>query len=163
MDTLLTYEDWIESMEEKVARLPRVQAAISNFQVLPRLGKLLSVKSKDCPDCRLYWKRLQESTLHLEEFFKDGNSYSVNFEDLVDEIMRHLKFNHQIRPKGYLLSIYTVVGMVVGLVLSATLTFLINQQAMKAGLILGWLIGMLVGWFIGKYKEDKLRKNHQLF
>jgi len=160
---MLTYDEWMSSLEDKVSRISRVQAAISNFQVLPRLGELLSAKSNECPECKVYWHKLQESTENLDQFFVDGNRYSAEFDDLVQEILNHLKQTHKIRPKGLILSINTLVGMLLGLLLGVLLSFVIEPFPLKSGIVLGWLFGTFVGWIVGKYKEGKLRKANLLF
>ncbi|MCW3804000.1 hypothetical protein [Plebeiibacterium marinum] len=163
MAEVMGYEEWIQSLEEKAERLPKVQAALSNFQVLPRLGKLLESKSSACPDCLMYWGKLQEATLHLDQFFEDGNSYSLEFDNQVEKIMKHLKVQHSIKPKGLVLSVNALKGMALGVVFGIVVSFLIPVFPMKGGIILGWVLGTLGGWFFGKYKEERLRKSDLLF
>jgi len=163
MAKILDYNDWIQSLEEKAEKLPKYQARFSNFEVLPRLGKILSKKSNMCTDCNMYWGKLQESTDHLEEFFDDGNRYSIEFDNLVKDIFDHLKRHHSIRPKGFLLSVYALFGMVIGVVLGVSLGYLFLDGELKAGVVLGWLLGVMGGWFLGKLKEDKLRRMNRLF
>ncbi len=160
---MLTYNEWMDALEEKAEKIPRIQAVLSNFQVLPRLGKLLFVKSKSCPDCKMYWQKLQESTEHLDEFFDDSNRYSINFDNLVEEILQHLKEKHAIRPKGFIVSIYTVIGMMVGVAVGIVAGIVFLSGYLKGGIILGWLLGLMSGWFTGKIKEEKMRKAHQIF
>ena len=159
--TILTYDEWMDSLEEKIARIPKVQAVISSFEVLPRLGKLLSVKAGECPECKAYWGKLQESTEHLDQFFEDGNRYSADFDNLVQEILGHLKNQHGIRPKGYILAVYTVIGMVAGLLIGVSAGMILGY--LKGGIIMGWLLGVLSGWFAGKIKEEKMRKVNRIF
>ncbi len=160
---MMSYDEWISSLEDKVDKISKIQAAISNFQVLPRLGKLLEGKSEKCPECKVYWKKLQDSTIHLDEFFDDGNRYSADFDNLVGEILKHLKQYHHIKPKGYVLSINTFVGMFIGVLIGALLSYIISVFPLKSGIILGWLFGTLIGWFVGKYKERKLVKDDLVF
>jgi len=163
MEKLLTYEEWITEMENKVERLPKIQAIISNFQVLPRLGRLLEEKSESCSDCRLYWQKLQESTENLDLFFNDGNSYSKDFDNLVEVIMGHLKSDHGIKPKGLVLSVSSVVGMILGVLIGYMVSYFVSLFPLKAGLTIGWMVGTLTGWIVGKIKEEKLRKQNLIF
>ncbi len=101
MTELLSYDDWINALEGKATRIPKLQAVFSNFEVLPRLGKLLSVKAEECSECKVYWQRIQDATEHLDEFFDDGNRYSINFDNLVEEILNHLKSYQTISIKCY--------------------------------------------------------------
>ncbi|MCW3786548.1 hypothetical protein [Plebeiibacterium sediminum] len=160
---MMSYDEWISSLEEKVEKISKIQAAISNFQVLPRLGKLLEDKSQSCPECKIYWQKLQDSTSHLEYFFDDGNRYSADFDNLVQEILKHLKTSHKIKPKGLVLSINTLIGMAIGLLLGVLISMVVAVFPMKSGIVLGWLLGTLIGWFVGKYKEGKLRKEDLIF
>ncbi|WP_066630571.1 anion permease [Labilibacter marinus] len=160
---LLSYDDWMEELDEKASKISRIQAVISNFEVLPRLGKLLSEKAEDCPECKLYWAKLQESTEHLDQFFDDGNEFSKDFDNLVEEILKHLKSHHGIRPRGYMVAVYCVVGMTIGAGLGSLISLAVSAETLKGGLILGWLIGVLAGWFAGKMKEEKMRKLNQIF
>ena len=161
--TLMTYDKWMEALEEKATRIPKIQAVISNFEVLPRLGKLLSIKAEECNECKMYWRKLQESTEHLDEFFNDGNQYSADFDNLVQEILNHLKTQHTIRPKGYVLSVYTVVGMASGVLAGVLVGMIFSSASMKGSVVLGWLLGVLAGWFTGKVKEEKMRKEDLIF
>ncbi|GAF03974.1 hypothetical protein [Saccharicrinis fermentans] len=163
MTDLLLYDQWLDALEEKATRIPKVQGVFSNFEVLPRMGKLLSEKAKECPECKMYWKKLQEATEHLDEFFNDGNSYSADFDELVGEVLRHLKATHAIRPKGLVLSIYTVVGMALGLGVGGAWVLLFHLESFKGGVVLGWLVGVMIGWFAGKFKEERMRKENQIF
>ncbi len=160
---MMSYDEWISSLEEKVSRISKVQAAISNFQVLPRLGELLEAKSEKCPECKVYWQKLQDSTEHIDQFFEDGNRYSADFDNLVQDVLKHLKFNHKIRPKGIILSINALVGMLIGVLLGVLISFLIPAFPLKSGIVLGWLLGTFIGWVVGKYKEGKMRKENLLF
>ena len=163
MEKLLSYEEWITEMENKVELLPKVQAIISNFQVLPRLGKLLEEKSEACSNCRLYWQKMQQSTENLDQFFNDGNTYSKDFDDLVEKIMIHLKSQHNIKPKGLVLSLCSVVGMIVGVAIGISVSYFVTIFPLKAGLTIGWMVGTLTGWIVGKLKEERLRKENRIF
>ncbi len=158
----MQYQEWMDELEQKAVKMPRIQAALSNFEVLPRLGKLLEKKATSCPECKIYWKKIQDATEHLDQFFDDGNRYAIEFDNLVEEIMKHLKSLHGIRPKGFVLSVYTVLGMVVGVLIGLFIGGFV-LSSMKGGVILGWLLGLMVGWFTGKVKEERLRKNNQIF
>ncbi|WP_068473838.1 hypothetical protein [Saccharicrinis aurantiacus] len=162
MNELKSCEDWINELDQKVEKMPRIQSRLANFEMLPRLGELLEAKKDSCPDCRNYWSKLQESTIAFEEFFDDGNDHLVEFENVVDETMQHLKSTHGIRPKGLVLSYKTVVLMVVGLFLGFLLG-LIEPQLMKTGVVMGWLLGTLSGWFWGKSVEKQMKKNGLIF
>lgn len=163
MAELLSYDEWMSDLEVKVSKISRVQATISNFEVLPRLGKLLAVKASTCSDCLMYWQRLQDSTQHIDQFFDGGNRYSIEFENLVELIMQHLKIRHRIRPKGYLLSLYTLTGMGIGVLVGVFVGWYFLSGEFKGSVILGWLIGMMLGWFAGVRKENKMRKTDQIF
>lgn len=159
----LSYDEWMSDLEVKVSKISRVQTTISNFEVLPRLGKLLADKANTCSECNMYWQKLQEATQHIDQFFVGGNRYSIEFENLVSLIMQHLKAYHQIRPKGYILSLYTLIGIVLGLLLGVFVAVAFLDDDFKGSVILGWLIGMMLGWFAGARKEKKMRKNMQIF
>ncbi|TLX75024.1 hypothetical protein E9993_11585 [Labilibacter sediminis] len=163
MQEALDYNEWIAILEEKAEGLPKYQARFSNFEVLPRLGKLLSIKSKTCTECKMYWSKIQVATEHLDKFFDDGNTYSRDFDLLVKEIFNHLKDHHQIRPKGFILSMFALSGMVLGVLLGVLIGYLFFDGVLKGGIVLGWLLGMMIGWFMGKVKEEKMRKQHLLF
>ncbi len=160
----MDYNAWMDFLEKKVENVSKVQASISSFEVLPRLGKVLSDKAESCSECRVYWQQLQDKTIHIDQFFDDGNNYKIEFEKVVNEAMDHLKDRHKMRPKGLLLSIYAVIGMVVGVLVGFLFVSLpIVEMSMKGGLILGWIIGLTLGWFWGKRKEGKMHKENELF
>lgn len=160
---MLSYDEWIDALDEKAEALPRVQTVISNFQVLPRLGKLLSAKAEVCTDCKNYWGKLQESTTHFDKFFDGGNRYSADFDNLVGEILTHLKTYHKIRPRGLVLSLYTLLGMALGVVLGVLVAYVVVRFPFNSGIVLGWLLGTMGGWFAGKLKEAKMHKENLIF
>lgn len=163
MAELLTFDEWMSVLEEKVDRVPRSQAVIFNFQVIPRLGKLLSDKASSCSECRMYWQKLQESTQHIDQFFDDGNSYSKDFEKVADLCMQHLKQTHSIRPKGYVLSKYVASGMGIGVLLGAFVALLVPSLELKGLVLSGWVLGMMLGYYGGVRKERKMKKEDLLF
>lgn len=163
MERALSYDEWILKLEKKVNLLPKVQAVISNFQVLPRLGKLLEKKSQSCDECKIFWLELQKSTIYIDEFFNDGNTFQKDFDDLVSKIIHHLKNKHSIKAKGLILSIYTSLGMLIGVFIGYVVSATLLAITLKAGLALGWLMGVLIGWFVGKLKEKKLGRQNLLF
>ncbi|MDB4334978.1 hypothetical protein OAA06_01325 [bacterium] len=158
-----TYDKWMEDMEQKAQLLPRVQARFMNFEVLPRLGKWLSENNSTCSVCKGYWVELQKSTEYLDLFFEDGNNYSKDFDDLVEEILNHLKDEHQIRPKGQRLSLTVVLGMLIGVVIGAIVGGVVFHDFLKAGVLLGWVLGTVIGWTYGKVQERSLSKESRLF
>ncbi len=161
MQEVKAYDVWIEELEQKVKKMPKLPSRLTNFDVLPRLGTLLSHMADKCAVCNHYWYKLQESTVTFEEFFDNGNHYLQEFENTVSEIMDHLKSQHQIRPKGMVLSMYVIIAMVVGLLLGALVGFVGHN--IKGGVMIGWMIGVVVGWVLGKNAERKLKKQNRIF
>ncbi len=161
MQEIKAYDIWIEELEQKGKKLPRIQSRLVNFEVLPRLGMLLSQKSEDCNKCKEYWTKLQTSTINFGEFFDNGNNYLNEFESLVDEIMQHLKRDHQIRPKGFILSVCTLIAMLAGSLIGLLVGAILNN--IKAGIMTGWMIGVIVGWLFGKNKERQLKHQNRIF
>ncbi len=78
--------------------------------------------------------------------------------------MAHLKDRHKMRPKGLVLSIYAVIGMVIGVLLGFAIVSIPGVEvSMKGGVILGWIVGLMLGWFFGKRKERRMHKENILF
>ncbi len=160
----MTYKEWMDLMEEKANKISKIKASSASLEVLPRLGKILSDKSGECPECKMYWKQLQDKTEFLDLFFHDGNTFRVEFEKVVNDSMSHLKQQHNIRPKGLILSIYSMVGMVVGVLFGFLLTYTsLLDVSMKGSVIMGWITGLMIGWFFGKRKERKMGKAGNVF
>ncbi len=160
----MDYNEWMDFLEEKVKNVSKIQASISSFEVLPRLGKVLSDQAATCSECRVYWQQLQDKTVNLDQFFDDGNTYKIEFEKVVNEAMDHLKDMHNMRPKGLVLSLYAVIGMIVGVLLGFVVSSMsVIEVSMKGAVILGWVIGLMLGWFFGKRKERKMRKENKIF
>lgn len=162
MKQIMEYNQWIKYLEEKATKLPKIQSSLSNFEVLPRLGRVLNQKANECNSCKNNWQKLQEATEKFDLFFDDNNNYINNFDNVVNEATKHLKKEHNIIAKGYTVSVYSLMGMIIGTLLGA-LTFFVDKTQLLSGMIIGWTLGTFVFWFIGKFKESKLKRNNLIF
>ena len=69
---------------------------------------------------------------------------------------KHLEKEHGILPKKYFASLYTLIGIGVGLSLGYLLTYFIREDLVYTGLFYGGIAGIVIGYFWGLSKDKKL-------
>lgn len=151
--------EWTENFENdiktQIEGIKRLDAGFINVRLLNNSAKKLDEFSGVCSNCKQlkkdYEAILPEVVKRVEEpEFRD------NYEKKLIEVSKHLEKQHGIMPKKYYASLYTLIGIGVGLASGYLLTYLIREDLVYTGLFYGGIGGVLFGYFLGFKKDKKL-------
>lgn len=155
-------KDVTDRLNKQLERTPWSVVRASNLEVFPRMMDALHHRLYACTECDELNNSCLKYVENIQLVVKGSVKDKRAFELLVNQVFDHLKMKHNTIPKGKLLSVYVMVGMLTGLGGGILLNYWLVDNAVGMG-ALGWLIGMVAGWMAGKYKERQLKKKNQLF
>ncbi len=155
-------DDVFEKINRQLVNISRGEIRAANLEVFPRLVGALHEHSSSCTRCReLYGKSILYVDVILT-VLRGSKDERKEFESVVNDALMHLHHNHKSLPKGKILSVSVMTGMVLGLTIAVLAGYFINGDLMGYG-ALGWLIGVTTGWTVGKVREHNLKKKNRLF
>jgi F0F1-type ATP synthase assembly protein I len=155
-------KDVADQLNKQLERTPWSVVRASNLEVFPRMMDALHHRLETCTECHDLNSACLKYVGDIQLVVKGSVKDKREFEELVERVFDHLKMKHHTVPKGKLLSVHVLVGMLVGLGGGVLLSHWLVDNAVGMG-ALGWLLGMVAGWSAGKYKERQLKKKNQLF
>jgi len=148
-----------EQLDKKVSR---AEIRALRLEVYPRLVDALQQRSGSCSICKELYKQSEKFTDDIVPVVKGSSETRKEFEDFVNSAFGHLHEEHGTLPKGKLLSVSVLVGMLTGLSIAVITGYIMDEDVMRFG-ALGWMIGVISGWVIGKVRENNLKKAGKLF
>ena len=155
-------DDIYEKLNDQLAGISRAEIRAANLEVYPRLIDALEKRSAECKECKALYEESEKYTNDIVSVLKGDAGFRKQFEEFVNRAFMHLHDEHQTLPKGKLLSVSVLVGMLVGLSVAVIAAYFLNIDLMRFG-ALGWLIGVMAGWITGKVREKNLQKQNKLF
>ena len=102
-------------------------------------------------------------TVHSPEWMKKNDPQIERFQQLMEEIGKHLKSAHGIMPRGMILSRFVAVGLLAGALAGLIISFTNKAGDIAGSAMLGAVVGIFVAWIAGKIRENSLRKAQKLF
>ena len=155
-------EEITEKLNKQLAGISKAEIRAANLEVYPRLVAALYERSASCSTCKeLYDKSLVYAD-DIVPVLRGPKEKGKEFEQFVNEALMHLHQKHKTLPKGKILSVSVLVGMLLGLSIAVIAGYFINENIMQYG-ALGWLIGTLAGWITGKIRERNLKEKNRIF
>ena len=155
-------DDIYEKLNDQLTGISRAEIRAANLEVYPRLTDALARRSAKCKECKTLYEESEKYTNDIVAVLKGEAAFRKQFEEFVNRAFMHLHDDHQTLPKGKLLSVSTLVGMLVGLSIAVIAAYFLNVDLMRFGAV-GWMVGVISGWIIGKVREKKLQKQNRLF
>lgn len=155
-------DDVFDKMNKQLEGVSKGEIRAANLEVLPRLVDALHKNSKTCAQCK---EGYEKSILYVDDIvsvIRGSKEKRREFEHVVNDSLEHLHNDHKTLPKGKILSVSVLVGMLAGLAIAVLVGFFIDGNLMRYG-ALGWLLGVTSGWMIGKVRERNLKKRGRLF
>ncbi len=143
--------------------IPKAQIRSLSLAVLPRLMDVLDSNQATCSHCKKYSTEGEVFVKDIAPLFQQDTLTTKKFEQWVDESQKHLKNAHQQQVRGRITSLYTAIGMALGVLIAWLCSLLFPNQGTFTFIGLGWAIGMLAGYFSGKLKENKLKQTNKLY
>jgi len=151
-----------EKLNEQLTGVSRSEIRASNLEVYPRLIEALYNRSSSCSRCKVLYDESSKFTDDIVSVIKGTKEQRKEFEDFVKTAYMHLHEVHKTLPKGKILSLSVLVGMLLGLSIAVIAGYFMDQDLLRYG-ALGWIIGVFAGWITGKIRESNLRKKNRQF
>ncbi len=114
--------------------------------------------SDDCAFCKTSMQTTEDLVENLFEYLKGDLKLRKAFEQKVNTMLDHLRKKHKIYPPSYFISLYSLLGIIIGLALTAVIAQLTIPGFMKQSLLFGFVIGLVTGRILGKIKDKKQYK-----
>ena len=114
--------------------------------------------ANECDYCKQSKEISEELAENLFEYLKGDMKSRKAFEKKVNAIQDHLQKKHNVYPPSYFLSLYSLFGVIFGLIAGAVIAQLTIPGFMKQSLLFGFVIGLIIGRILGKRKDKKQAK-----
>ncbi len=151
-----------EKLNNQLVNISRGEIRAASLDVFPRLVGTLHERSASCSQCKELYEK---SLLYVDDIIpvlSGSNEKRKEFEHFVSDAFMHLHDEHKTMPKGKILSVSVLTGMLLGLSIAVLTGYFINENIMEYG-ALGWLTGVTAGWLIGKVREHNFKKKNRIF
>ncbi len=130
-----------------------------NVEMIEKAARHTVKFIKSCQTCQ----QNKDELLALSEQFPqmlDTISGRRQFTNRLDKVLKHLRKEHGIYPKGYFTGLYTMVGVLAGFAVSLIVTGLKILSFFSSMLIfLG--LGTIIGWVWGLIKDGKIARSQK--
>ncbi len=132
-----------------------------NVELIEKAAKHTLDHIKQCQQCELNKDELLALSRDFPQMLDtiDGRR---DFTNRLDSILKHLRVDHKIYPKGYFTGLYSLLGITLGGILGwiiSKLHWLSTYAAMVS--MLG--VGFILGWLWGQIKDKNIaRKGKRL-
>ncbi len=127
-----------------------------NIDMIEQAARHTVLHMKDCQQCQAN----RDILLELSRQFPDMlNTISGrrDFTNKLDSVIKHLRQEHGIYPKGYFTGIYTLIGVTVGGIIGWILARA-QVLSMYAAMVTLLGIGLIIGWVWGQIKDRQITK-----
>jgi hypothetical protein len=159
----MTKQEAIDKMNEQLEHIPKAEIRLLNLAVLPRLTGALNDKSDSCRECAELHDTCVEFVNDIVQVLRGTQQQREEFESFVSNAFMHLQHDHDTLPKGRLLSVSVLTGMLLGTGFALLLNYFFMGRDIIGYGVLGWVIGVVAGYGAGKLRENKLKKDNRLF
>ncbi len=113
--------------------------------------------SPQCPTCKEYMKIIETTAIELDQLLGGAAKGRIEYEKRFFQIEKHLKTDHKMVTARYHHSLFSLVGMLIGMLFGVMISQTINPNSLDIFLLGGWLIGLITGRILGSRKEKQLK------
>ncbi len=162
----MTDKQWVDEVTFNLNKAKKKQN--SKDERLLQLNKVIRIVSKvgdfahSCKECNSYKKQLEDFSIDPKSYVT-FNKKLKEFDAFLNVVSKHLETEHQIRAIRYYTSLYSFYGMLAGAIIGAGGVFLVNQEKVYAGVLIGWMIGLVIGRLIGVKKDSNHKKMNKQY
>jgi hypothetical protein len=155
--------NWFQQISEKIDHQSQEHISLKDFRFyqidkLKRIAKFLEQNS-NCLDCKYAKIELDLIVDDLDRLINKSGVNRSEYENRTEKILTHLKKNHGVYQAFHFsytyAAIYTLIGIVFGLLLSYGLFFGFNPTIF----FLASGVGMMVGYILGNRKDRFCKRN----
>jgi len=153
--------EWTENFENdikvQIESIKRLEAGYINVRLLNNTAKKIDQLANNCAICKQYKTDydalLPELVKRIEE-----PQFRNEYEQKLVEVVKHLEKEHQLLPKSYFASLYTLIGLVSVSILALLFTYFYNKELLMTALLYGAFTGLIIGRVLGMLKDKKQAK-----
>ncbi len=153
--------EWTENFENdinvQIEGVKRLEVGYINMRLLNNTAKKIDEFAHNCTVCKQYKSDYNELLPELVKRIEESN-FRNKYEQKLVEVSKHLKKSHSIMPKKYYASLYTFIGILIGLAVSYGITYSFYPNLILIALLYGTFTGLIIGRIIGLLKDKKLSK-----
>ncbi|UCG26843.1 MAG: hypothetical protein JSV24_07630 [Bacteroidales bacterium] len=163
---------WFIEFEREVMKTPisRREYRLFNIKRFVRSGNWVDYFSGSCSECREFKPKLMQNAGQLKQAISSELHHNIEFEQLNDIVYQHLRKDHKLIPGSYYISVYSLIGMLVGTAGLGLAGFLADMvtgnrdfQMAKNGMLFGWFFGLVTGRILGKRKDKIIKVQKRQF
>ncbi len=153
---------WYKKIEKKIIeeneKLYKNDFKFYQVESFLKIAKKVDQFAPICENCNESKTISEELTENLFDYLKGDVNSRRNYEKKLDTMNKHLRKEHSIYPKQYFISLYSLIGVVGGLLSGALIAYMTIPGFMKQSLLFGFVAGLFVGRIWGKIKDKKIQK-----
>lgn len=162
-DPEYTKKEWIEILNVRLDGTPKEAALYYGLEILPRLMYCLQNSRHSCDLCSRYFEDLNRMTFQIPIWMKDNDPQMKLYQQLIEDVGKHLRDTHRVIPRGMILSRYIVANLGAGALIALAVAYFLSISDMAGMIMLGIVGGIIIGWVTGKIREAVLNKQNRIF
>jgi len=162
MDESIWYKKLEIQVLDKKESLYKRDFKFYHVDTFLKLSKRIDGFSHQCPECLELKTEAEKLAENLLEYLKGDLASRKIYEEKLSLMQKHIRSIHKILPKEYYTSLYSFLGIIVGIALGWFALFMINQAYIKQGLFFGFVFGLILGRIFGNRLDKKLKKANRV-
>ncbi len=158
MEESLWYKKIEKTIIEENEKLYKNDFKFYQVESFLKIAKKVDHFAANCSTCNSSKAVSEELTENLADYLKGDVASRRAYEKKLTVMNKHLRKEHSIYPKQYFISLYSLLGVVIGLLSGALVAYLTIPGFMKQSLLFGFVAGLFIGRIWGKVKDKKQLK-----
>ncbi len=120
-----------------------------------KMAQKIDYFAGECDFCKESKEVSEELAENLFDYLKGDLKSRKAFEKKINAMHDHLRKKHRVYPPSYFISLYSLLGVILGLLGGALIAYLTIPGFMQQSLLFGFVIGLIAGRILGKIKDKK--------
>lgn len=153
---------WFKHIENEVLaqseKLYKRDFKFFHVDTLLKVSKKIDLYAATCNECKELKISAELLSSNLLNHLKGDLSSRKEYEKKLDQMNIHLRKVHGIFPAQYYISLFSFIGLIIGIFSGISIMYLVDSNSLKEGFFVGGALGILVGRIYGKYRDNILRK-----
>ncbi|MEN8123327.1 MAG: hypothetical protein ABFS35_23520 [Bacteroidota bacterium] len=162
MEESLWYKKLEKTVLEENEKLYKRDFKFYQVDSFLKAAKKVDRFASQCTSCKESKSISEDIAENLFDYLKGDVKSRRIYEKKLDTMNKHLRKEHSIYPKQYFISLYSLMGVLGGLLLGAFISYITIPGFMKQSLLFGFVAGLIAGRILGKIKDKKLEKAGKL-
>ncbi len=151
------YQGFKSDVSLRLREMKEMQVRHLNIKLFNQTAKKIDIYAENCPKCKAYQQDYNQILNTFDDLLKD-DTLKKSYEAKLIETTHHLKKEHRVRPSNYYISLYSLLGIGIGLLITGIYAYSVHQTLINTAVIYGALIGNILGWAIGYFTDKKMKR-----